>query len=200
MSIAYSIRKSTPTLYDFRGTILRRNYSTSNPSNLDTPTPVLVINDLEDKDYILSKRELLINKGGLYRFTIKTNGKQYIWCEWDLYLRLNEHLSKRKSNSALQFAILKHDLENFSFYIYEYFTSENKSSSFKLLTDLETMYIKKFEFNSLYNFMKTPTSLEGYKHMEASKQKMVKRFENKINRLFWKHHEGETKDLISKPE
>lgn len=46
------------------------------------------------------------------------------------------------------------------------------------------MYIKKFEFHTLYNFMKTATSLEGYKHTDAAKQKMVKRFGNKINHPF----------------
>jgi len=109
-------------LYSFRGTIWSRNYSTSNPSNLDTPTPLLVINNLDDKNYILSKRELLINKGGIYSFTNKINGKQYCTLvrgsAKDLYLRLNEHLSKRKSNSALHFAILKHGLQNFNFCVY----------------------------------------------------------------------------------
>jgi hypothetical protein len=114
--------------------------------------------------------------------------------------------AKTKSNSALQFAILKHGLENLNYCIYEFFSYENKSSSFKLLTDLETMYIKKFEFNSLYKFMKKSTSpspfrgeslapkawtsplqgasLEGYIHTDVAKQKMVKRFENTINHPF----------------
>ena len=84
----------------------RRNYSTSNPSSLDTPTPILTISNLQDKDNVLSKRELLLNKGGIYSFINKTYGKQYIGSAKDLYIRLNEHLSKRKSNSALQAAIL----------------------------------------------------------------------------------------------
>ena len=81
------------------------------------------------------------------------NGKQYIGSAKDLYLRLNEHLSHRKSNKALQAAISKYGLDNFNFCIYEYFTYENKATSFKLLTDLETMYIKKFNFSNLYNFL-----------------------------------------------
>ena len=114
---------------------------------------------MQDKYNVLSNRNILLNKGGIYSFIKNINGKQYIGSAKDLYLRLNEHLSKRKSNSALQAAILKHGIENFDYYIYEYFTYENKSVSFKLLTDLETMYIQKFEFNSLYNFMKSATSL-----------------------------------------
>lgn len=46
------------------------------------------------------------------------------------------------------------------------------------------MYIKKFEFNNFYNFMQTATSLGGYKHTDASKQKMIRRLENKINHPF----------------
>ena len=37
--------------------------------------------------------------------------------------------------------IKKYGLDKFIYYIYEYFTYEDKDSSFKLLTDLETMYI-----------------------------------------------------------
>ena len=177
-----------------------RNYSTLKPSNLDTPTPILTISNLQDKDNVLSNRKLLSNKGGIYSFINKINGKQYIGSAKDLYLRLNEHLTKRKSNSALQAAILKYGLDNFDFCIYEYFSYENKSTSFKLLTDLESMYIKKFEFSNLYNFMRSATSLEGYKHTNEAKEKMVKRFENKLNHPFFgKHHNEKSKSLISKP-
>lgn len=56
----------------------RKNYSTSNPSSLDTPTPILTISNLQDKDNVLSKRELLLNKGGIYSFINKT-GAFYIF-------------------------------------------------------------------------------------------------------------------------
>ena len=154
----------------------RRNYSTSSSSSSNKPTPILIISNLQDKDNVLSNRNILLNKGGIYSFINNINGKQYIGSAKDLYLRLNEHLSKRKSNSALQAAILKYGLENFDFCIQEYFCYENKSTSFKLLTYLETMYIKNFEFSNLYNFMRSATSLEGYKHTEEAKEKMAKRF------------------------
>ena len=102
------------------------------------------------------------------------NGKQSIGSAKDLYLRLNEHLSNRKSNRALQIAISKYGLENFNFCIFEYFTYENKTTSFKLLTELETMYINKFKFSNLYNFLKNASSSEGYKHTEAAKEKWLK--------------------------
>lgn len=55
----------------------------------------------------------MYNKGGIYSFVNKINGKQYIVSAKNLYLRLNEHLSNRKSNSALQSAISKYGLQNF---------------------------------------------------------------------------------------
>lgn len=149
----------------------RRNCYTSTPSSSNKPTPILIISNLQDKDNVLSNRNILLNKGGIYSFMNNINGKQYIGSAKDLYLRLNEYLSKRKSNSALQAAILKYGLDNFYFCIYEYFSYENKSTSFKLLTYLETMYIQNFEFSNLYNFMRSATSLEGYKHTDEAKEK-----------------------------
>jgi hypothetical protein len=97
---------------------LRRSYSTSSPSKLDIPIPVLTITDLQDKDSIFSKRDLLLRKGGIYSFINKVNGKQYIGSAKDIYLRLNEHLTDRKSNRALQAAISKYGIDNFNFCIY----------------------------------------------------------------------------------
>lgn len=59
------------------------------------------------------------------------------------------------------------------------------------------MYIKKFNFSSLYNFLENASSSEGYKHTDDAKQKMVKRFQDKSNHPFWgKHHYDKTKSLI----
>ena len=162
---------------------LRRAYSTWS-SKVDVPILVLTITDLQDKDNIFSKRELLLRKGGIYSFLNEVNGKQYIGSAKDLYLRLNEHLSNKKSNRALQSAIVKYGLANFEFGVYEYFSYVNKLTSNKLLTDLETNYIKKFNFNTLYNFMQTATSLAGYKHTEEARLKMVARYADKTNHPF----------------
>lgn len=156
-----------------------RYYSTNN-----TSVPIVTLNNLHIKTNITEYSNLLANRAGIYSFVNNINGKQYIGSAKNLYLRLNEHLSNRKSNKALQYAILKYGIENFCFCIYEYFTYENKIASSKLLTDLETIYIKKFDFSNLYNFMKTATSLEGYKHTEEAKLKMMKRLENKTNHPF----------------
>ena len=46
------------------------------------------------------------------------------------------------------------------------------------------MYIRKFKFNNLYNFLENASSSEGYKHTEEARQKMVKRLEDKSNHPF----------------
>ena len=74
------------------------------------------------------------------------------------------------------------------------------------------MYIKKFNFSNIYNFLENASSLEGYKHTDDAKQKMVKRLQDKSNHPFCyffllfinnqknkKHHYDKTKSLISKP-
>ena len=64
---------------------------------------------------------LNVRKGGIYSFLNKLNGKQYIASAKDLYLRLNEHLTHRKFNRALQAAISKNGIDNFDFCIYDFF-------------------------------------------------------------------------------
>ena len=121
---------------------------------------------------MLSYRDLLKNKGGVYCFINTINNKQYIGSAKDLHLRLIEHLANKKSNVALQSAIEKYGLDKFNFGIYEYFSHySSKTVSSKALTDMETSYIEKFNFETLYNFMRTATSLAGYKHTEEAKLK-----------------------------
>jgi group I intron endonuclease len=86
-------------------------------------------------------------------FFYTINNKRYIGSAKDLYLRLIEYLAGKKSNTALQKSILKYGLDKFHFCVYEYFTYHSKVVSNKALTDLETSYIEKYPFNSLYNFM-----------------------------------------------
>ncbi len=121
-----------------------RYYSTSTTPNKNLAIPVLTMSNLQDKKFVSSKCILLRNKSGIYSFVNKMNGNQYIGSAKDIYLRLKEHLSNRKSNWALQYAINKYKLANFYFCIYEYFTYIDKATNNKLLTDLETSYIKNF--------------------------------------------------------
>ena len=115
-------------------------------------------------------------------------------------MRLLEHLSNKKSNIALQNAMLKCGLAKFNFCIYKYFTYDSKVVSHKALTNLETSYLDKYPFDVLYNFMRTATSLTGYKHTDEAKLKMLKRLEDKSNHpMYGKKHTNETLKLISKP-
>lgn len=115
-------------------------------------------------------------------------------------MRLKEHLSKKKSNAALQKAIVKYGLDKFNFGVLEYFIYNSKSVSHKGLTDLETSYIKKYPFNNLYNFKANATSLTGYIHTDEAKLKMLTRFKDKRNHpMFGKTHTAEARKLISKP-
>ena len=62
------------------------------------------------------------------------------------------------------------------------------------------MYINKFKFSNLYNFLKNASSSEGYKYTEAAKEKMVERFKDATNHAFCrKNHDERSKSLISKP-
>ena len=70
--------KNTHSRYTNFSFTLRRNYSTSSSSKVNIPIPVLTLTDLQDKDSIISKREVLSKKGGIYSFINKVNGNQYI--------------------------------------------------------------------------------------------------------------------------
>jgi hypothetical protein len=82
----------------------KRSYSTSSNSPTPSsplPTPIIVFNSLNDNNIVLSYRVILKNKGGVYCFINTVNNKLYIGSAKDLYLRLIEHLSNKKSNIAL---------------------------------------------------------------------------------------------------
>lgn len=118
----------------------------------------------------------------------------------DLYLRLAEHLSNKKSNIALQNVILKYGIDKFYFGVLEYFSYENKVISHKALTDLDTSYIQKYPFYRLYNFSRIATSSVGYKHTDEAKLKMLKWYEDKSNHpMYGKTHSAEARKLIRKP-
>ena len=136
-------------------------------NNLATHIPIKVFHNLNNNEAVITYNKILRKKAGIYCFINTVNNKRYIGSAKDLYLRLlvaNEvehHLANKKSNTALQSAILKYGLDKFDFCVYEYFTSHSKRVSNKALTDLETSYIKKYPFDNLYNFRRTATSIEG---------------------------------------
>lgn len=80
----------------------------------------------------------------------------------------------------------KYGLDKFNFCIYEYFTYKSKIISNKALTDLESEYISKFKFDTLYNFKAIATSMLGYKHTEDARKKMVEFYKKKSSYVWWK--------------
>lgn len=183
---------------------IKRFYSTKSENNINNsndniikPTPIFVLKNL---DNINLYKELLKNKGGIYSFINTINGNQYIGSAKDFYLRLNEHLNNKKSNSSLQKAFEKYGLENFNWVIYEYFTYVSKILHHDALTQLETNYIQAFDFSTLYNMKRIATSTLGYKHTDDAIQKMIERYKDKENHpMFGKTHSEEVLKLISKP-
>lgn len=180
--------------------ITKRNYSTSSPSSTNLPLPIKIFSDLHDNDKILSYSKILRNKAGIYSFVNTINDERYLGSAKDLYLRLIEHLSNKKSNSALQNAIVKHGLDKFNFCLYEYFTYHTKVVSHWALTDLETSYIEKYPYNKLYNRMRPATNITGCKHTDEAKLNMLKRYVDKSNLpMYGKKHRDNVLKLISKP-
>jgi group I intron endonuclease len=182
---------------------MRRNYSTVSSSVLQNsynlPKPIIEFSGLENNELVLSYRDLLKNKSGIYFLMNTINNKLYVGSAKDLYLRLVEHLSNKKSNVALQHAITKYGLDNFKYGVLEYFTYDSKIVSHKSLTDLETSYIKRYNFDNLYNFKQDANSMLGYKHTDEAKLKMLKRYDDKKHPMFGKTHSIEARALISKP-
>lgn len=154
---------------------------------------------LDDATIITSYRGILKNKSGIYSIINEINGNQYVGSAKDLYLRLLEHIAGKKSNSALQNAIIKYGLNNFTFYVLEYVSGENSPVSNKEITSLETKYIAMYDFDKLYNFKRISTSMLGYRHTEQALLKMIDRFKIKENHpMYGKTHTDETKNLIKK--
>lgn len=91
--------------------------SSNNHNNYESKStliPILIINNLDNKDTIKSYKKILNNKVGIYSFVNIKNGKQYIGSAKDFYIRLLEHIDNRKSNIALQNAFTKYGLDKFN--------------------------------------------------------------------------------------
>jgi len=141
-------------------------------------------------------RSELHRVGGVYGL-INTNKNinQYIGSSKDLYHRLMDHLKGRDSNSRLQRSINKYGISNFEFVIYYWHTDPYVN-----LTDIETVVIKSFPFENLYNFKKEANSSLGYKHTVDAIHKMKLRFKNKSNHpMFGKTHTSFAVSKLSKP-
>lgn len=91
-------------------------------------------------------------------------------------------------------------MDKFHWVVYEYFSYKTQIISDKDLTNLETSYIKAFDYTTLYNFKLEATSSLGYKHTIEAITKMKQRYKNKNNHpMFGKSHSEKALALISKP-
>lgn len=133
-------------------------------------------------------------KGGIYCFLNTVDGKQYIGIgsAKDFYIRLYEHLKNKKSNINLPFN--KYGLDKFHWVVYDR-REAPKIISDKDLTNLETSYIKAFNYTTLYNFKLEATSSLGYKHTIEAITK--ERYKNKNNHpMYGKSHSEKALALI----
>ena len=127
-----------------------------------------IFDNLHEFNSVRKVEKELKNLKGIYGFLCKVNNKVYIGSSDNLVKRFKEHLNNQKSNIRLQRAISKYGLENFYFIVFEFYNLSDKI----VLTNLETTYLSKFKFDYLYNFKIFATSLLGYKHTNAAKEKM----------------------------
>lgn len=95
----------------------------------------------------------------------------------------------------MQRAIKKYGIENFHLVIF--YIDDDPSIK---LTDIETVVIKSFPFDGLYNYKKEASSLLGYKHTKEAIEKMKNRFKDKSNHpMHGKKHSVFALSKISKP-
>lgn len=113
----------------------RRGFSTVPATKLHNKDikPELVITDLTDLKKLLTNKTRLKHMPGVYAFKNTINDKQYIGSSKDLYNRLCEHLTGRKSNVALQRAFRKYGKSSFHFYVYVYYKPQDVSGISSLI-------------------------------------------------------------------
>jgi group I intron endonuclease len=157
--------------------------------------PLKIYKNLAEPEKFKSELHKVGGVYGLVNITASKTIKQYIGSSCDLYQRLMDHLKGRDSNIRLQRSIAKYGISNFEFVIYYW----HKDISV-ILTDIETVCIKSFPFDNLYNFKKEANSSLGYKHTIEAIRKMKLRFKSKSNHpMFGKKHSNFALNKISKP-
>jgi len=133
------------------------------------------------KDIHLIENQLLIrnenrHKSGIYLIYNNINNKYYIGsaCSNRINVRFRNHCIHGTGSMLVNRSIKKYGLNNFYFFILEYFPGfvkkENLNKNHLALLDKETFYIEKLK--PQYNILTYATSSLGFKHSELTKKKM----------------------------
>jgi group I intron endonuclease len=121
-------------------------------------------------------REENKNKAGIYMIHNLVNNKRYIGCASTnrINVRFRNHFFHFSGSKLTSAAIQKYGIENFHFYILEYFPGfvkkEDLSTAHIELLKLETKYIE--QYKPEYNILQQGTSSLGYRHTEETKRKL----------------------------
>lgn len=143
-------------------------FSISNYTDLHIALAIIPVRKYLDP--VAQKAEIFkenTGKSGIYLFTNKVNGKNYIGSAKNLRKRLMEYFNskylERKNYMYICRSILKHGLCNFSLSILEY-------CDLSQCTDRESFYIS--SLNPEYNILSRGGSSLGYKHTKETREKM----------------------------
>lgn len=125
-------------------------------------------------------REENRHKAGIYMILNLINNKKYIGSAASnrINVRFRNHLIHGTGSKPVALAVKKYGIENFNFYILEYFPGfvkkENLNSAHLSLLKLETSYIQLY--HPEYNILQEANSSLGYSHTKETKQHLRDNF------------------------
>jgi group I intron endonuclease len=135
--------------------------------------PLAVYNYEQFTSYSVMK--LLSKVAGIYGFYCKRTGKIYVGSGKYMRRRLNNHLQKLRSNTALQRDIAKYSLkEGFVIILLEVLGDSTSVSAAELLK-AEQFYLDTIPRELLYNILLNAHSSIGFKHSDETKQLLSNR-------------------------
>jgi group I intron endonuclease len=120
------------------------------------------------------------HKAGVYMIKNNVNQKKYIGSAITnrINSRFRNHLLHNTGSRLVGAAVAKYGIENFSFYILEYFSEfvkkENLSAAHLKLLERETHFIT--VYRPEYNILQVASSSVGYLHTDLTKSKMKENY------------------------
>jgi group I intron endonuclease len=165
--------------------IVKRQFSTLKPSNLDNCS-IILKNFLKEKklDPVFSYENLQLDSikskiksdsrdlSGIYLILNKVTLDYYVGsaATGKLYIRFSNHLIHFTGSKVVKLAVKKYNISEFAFLILELFPEIVTKENNKNLLDLEDFYLKSLLPN--YNILTEAGSSFGYKHSEITRIKM----------------------------